>query len=106
MLELLVLAVVGVLVVALGREPAQSLVVDVDSQRVYTEERHVDPEVELEVVDEERVADVVADDERGVLLEFGEDGGETGGDRDALALRAVVRLGDVGGAGRAGHLVL
>ena len=70
-LELLVLAIVRVLVVGLSRKSAQPLVVDVEPQGVYAEDGDVDPEVELEVVDEERVGDVVADDQGGVFLQLG-----------------------------------
>lgn len=52
MLELLILAVIGVLVISLSRKPAQSLVVDVDPEGIDAEYGDVDPEVELEVVDE------------------------------------------------------
>lgn len=67
-LELLILAIIGILVVGLSRKPAQSLVIDVDPEGIDAEYGDVDPEVELEVIDEERVADVVADYQGGIFL--------------------------------------
>lgn len=67
-LKLLILAIIGILVVGLSRKPAQSLVVDVDPEGVDAEDGDVDPEVKFEVVDEERVADVVADYQGGIFL--------------------------------------
>ena len=39
-------------------DPAQSLLVEVDAQRVETRDHHVDPQVEFLAVDEQRVGDI------------------------------------------------
>ena len=48
-------------VVRLGRKPGQPLVVNVDPQGVDARQQDVNPQIELVVVDEEGVADVLAD---------------------------------------------
>lgn len=106
MLEPFVFAIVAILVIAFSCEPAQSFVVDVDAEGVYSQECNVYPEVELEVVDEQRIANVVADNQGGVFLEFGEDGPHLGGHCDAFPLRSVVRFDDVGDAWRLSHFFL
>ena len=48
--------------VAFGCKPRQSLVVHIYSQRIIRRDQHVDPQVELQVVDEQWIADILADD--------------------------------------------
>ena len=50
------------LVVGLGGEAHQPLVVDVDAPRVHRCHAHVQPQVKLQPVDQERVCDVPTDD--------------------------------------------
>ena len=52
----------GGVLVLLGAEPAQSLVVGEDPERVTAGNEHVDPQVELVVVNEKRLGDVLLAD--------------------------------------------
>lgn len=70
MLETFVFTVGCTLVVYLGCEPAQSFLINKYSERVNSSDGHVNSEVELEAVDQERIVDVVADNQRRVLFQF------------------------------------
>lgn len=63
MLELLVLAVTRILVVGLRGESSQAFMIDEYAQRIDSEDCDVNAQIELEIVDEEGIIDIVADDE-------------------------------------------
>lgn len=95
MLELLVLRVLPLSVVLFRCESGQSFFVDVYPEGVDSGNCDVDPEVELESVNEEGIVYVVADDERGVFLQFCFNDLKRRGDADPFTLRTIVGLGDV-----------
>ena len=62
MLEFLILAVSCRLIISLGGETSQSLLIDVEPNWVDPSDGHIDTEVKLKSVDEEGVVDIVAYD--------------------------------------------
>ena len=52
----------------LSGEPHQTILVYVELQWVYAGHQNVDPNIELEIINEERVADVLLDDHLAVFL--------------------------------------
>lgn len=63
MLELLILAVTRTLVIGLRGKSTQAFVVDKDAEGVDSEQGNVDTQIKLEIVDEQGVVDIVADDQ-------------------------------------------
>lgn len=49
-------------VIHVDRKPSQSLIIDVDSPRVHGCNHHIDPQIELETVNQKRIGDVLRDD--------------------------------------------
>jgi hypothetical protein len=62
-LELLILAVACTLVVSLRGEPTQTFMIDIYAEGIDSKQCHVDTQIEFQIVDEEGIIDVVADDE-------------------------------------------
>lgn len=83
---------VHLVVVTLSREPGQSLLVYVYSERVDAGDPHIYPQVELEPVNDQRVVYVLADNQGRVLLQTRVDGVDLVGHHDSFALRPVVRF--------------
>ena len=52
---------IGGLAIFFSRESSQSFVIDVQSQRVSASQEHVDSQIELQLVDKERIFDVILD---------------------------------------------
>jgi hypothetical protein len=52
---------IGGLAIFFSCESSQSLVIDVQSQRVSASQEHVDSQIELQLVDKERIFDVILD---------------------------------------------
>lgn len=96
MLELFILAVPCILIISFCGEPTQSLVVYEDAKRIDSQDGDIDAQVEFEVVDEEGIVDVVTHDQRRVLLKLAQDGAQLRGYGNALPLRPIVRLHDIG----------
>ena len=95
MLKLPTFRIFGQVIIDFSRESGQAFFIDINPEGVNAGYGHVDSQVEFESVDEQRAVDVMTDNERRVSLKLGLDDFERGRYRDTLALRTVVRLGDV-----------
>lgn len=105
MLIALVLAVTGILVVGFSCKSAETLMKNVNAEWIYTQYCHIDTKVELKVIDQQRISNIVAHDQRGVLLQLRKDSGHLGSYSDAFSLRAIMWFDNISDARRTSHLL-
>ena len=89
-MDILLISDVSLQVILLRSEAYQAIFVNVEAQRVDRGDRHVEPEIELVPVDQERFAHILTDDQ---LSSIG-DLVHILSDEDTLALRAGGRFAD------------
>lgn len=70
MLEPFILTVKRCIIILFCRKSGQPLLIHIDPQRVNPRYPHINPQVKLQPIDQERVINVMADNNGGVFLQF------------------------------------
>ncbi len=78
------------LIVFLSCESGQTILVDVESERIDTSHRYINAQVKFVAINQQRLVDILADDHRRSSWNLG----DVLGDEDAFALRSRSRFAD------------